>query len=93
MTAQPPPGLRTIVREPRCGCGRQGAETPLASARCSRGFETTAVDTGDAVITVRHAGAGPPVLLLHGFPQTSAMWHRIAPALAHWRSLLTDLAK
>jgi haloacetate dehalogenase len=27
-------------------------------------------------------GDGPPVLLLHGFPQTHAMWHRIAPALA-----------
>jgi haloacetate dehalogenase len=27
-------------------------------------------------------GAGPPLLLLHGFPQTHAMWHRIAPALA-----------
>jgi haloacetate dehalogenase len=27
-------------------------------------------------------GAGPPLLLLHGYPQTHAMWHRIAPALA-----------
>ena len=27
-------------------------------------------------------GAGPPVLLLHGFPQTHVMWHRIAPVLA-----------
>jgi haloacetate dehalogenase len=29
------------------------------------------------------AGSGPPVLLLHGFPQTKAMWARVAPALAH----------
>ena len=28
------------------------------------------------------AGSGPPLLLLHGYPQTHAMWHRIAPALA-----------
>ena len=28
-------------------------------------------------------GEGPPLLLLHGYPQTHAMWHRIAPALAH----------
>ncbi|MEM8656225.1 MAG: alpha/beta hydrolase [Pseudomonadota bacterium] len=28
------------------------------------------------------AGSGPPVLLLHGFPQTRAMWHAIAPTLA-----------
>ena len=27
-------------------------------------------------------GAGPPVLLLHGYPQTHAMWHKVAPALA-----------
>ncbi|MFF7244602.1 alpha/beta fold hydrolase [Embleya sp. NPDC008237] len=27
------------------------------------------------------AGQGPPVLLLHGYPQTSAMWHRVAPEL------------
>ncbi len=30
----------------------------------------------------RIGGSGPPLLLLHGYPQTSAMWHRIAPALA-----------
>jgi haloacetate dehalogenase len=29
------------------------------------------------------AGAGPPVLLLHGFPQNKAMWARVAPQLAH----------
>ena len=33
-------------------------------------------------IRVRIAGAGPPLLLLHGYPQTHAMWHRVAPALA-----------
>ena len=30
----------------------------------------------------RCGGTGPPLLLLHGHPQTSAMWHRVAPALA-----------
>ena len=43
------------------------------------GFETTVVDTGDASIFVRQGGAGPPVLLLHGHPRTSATWHRVAP--------------
>ena len=28
------------------------------------------------------AGTGPPLLLLHGYPQTGYMWHKIAPALA-----------
>ena len=34
-------------------------------------------------IHYRCGGNGPPLLLLHGFPQTHAMWHRVAPALAH----------
>jgi haloacetate dehalogenase len=46
------------------------------------GFERVRVDTGEATISAVHGGTGPPVLLLHGFPQTSAMWHQVAPALA-----------
>ncbi|HWE62266.1 MAG TPA: alpha/beta hydrolase [Chloroflexota bacterium] len=46
------------------------------------GFERSMIDTGEAVIRVRHGGSGPPLLLLHGHPQTLAMWHRIAPRLA-----------
>jgi len=33
-------------------------------------------------IAYRTAGAGPPLLLLHGFPQTNYMWHKVAPELA-----------
>jgi haloacetate dehalogenase len=33
-------------------------------------------------------GDGPPALLLHGYPQTRAMWHRVAPALAAHRTLV-----
>jgi haloacetate dehalogenase len=46
------------------------------------GFERVRVDTGAAEISAVHGGTGPPVLLLHGFPQTSAMWHAVAPELA-----------
>ncbi|MEU3370799.1 alpha/beta hydrolase [Streptomyces sp. NPDC006660] len=46
------------------------------------GFETTRVRIDDdTTIFVRHAGDGPPVLLLHGHPRTSATWHRVAPLL------------
>jgi haloacetate dehalogenase len=46
------------------------------------GFALERVDTGEAVIQVRHGGSGPPLLLLHGHPQTHAMWHAVAPRLA-----------
>ena len=46
------------------------------------GFETEEVDTSEAVIHLRRGGAGPPVLLLHGYPQTHVMWHLVAPLLA-----------
>jgi haloacetate dehalogenase len=56
------------------------------------GFERTLIDTGEAVICARHGGAGPPLLLLHGIPQTHVMWHRIAPWLARdFTVVATDL--
>jgi haloacetate dehalogenase len=45
-------------------------------------FETTEIDTGETAIFTRRAGAGHPILLLHGFPQTHLMWHDVAPLLA-----------
>lgn len=45
------------------------------------GFESDQIDVGDASIFVRHGGQGPPVLLLHGHPRTSATWHAVAPRL------------
>jgi haloacetate dehalogenase len=46
------------------------------------GFAQAMIDTGEAVIRVRHGGDGPPLLLLHGIPETHLMWHKIAPRLA-----------
>ena len=40
------------------------------------------IDTGEVTINLRMAGNGPPLLLLHGYPQTHVMWHKIAPKLA-----------
>jgi haloacetate dehalogenase len=45
------------------------------------GFTERRVRVGDASLFLRHGGDGPPVLLLHGHPRTSATWHRVAPRL------------
>ncbi len=46
------------------------------------GFRSLEVETSGARIHVAAGGSGPPLLLLHGHPQTHATWHKIAPALA-----------
>ncbi len=46
------------------------------------GFAAAAVATGRGHVWTHTAGTGPPVLLLHGFPQTSLMWRDVAPRLA-----------
>ena len=56
------------------------------------GFEHRQIKTAGATINVLKGGKGPPVLLLHGYPQTHVMWHKIAPRLANDFSLvLPDL--
>jgi len=56
------------------------------------GFTMAMVDTGEAVLRVRQGGNGPPLLLLHGHPQTHVMWHRLAPRLAQdFSVVLADL--
>ena len=56
------------------------------------GFRTEMVDVDGARIKARVAGSGPPLLLLHGNPQTHAMWHLVAPSLAEeFTVVATDL--
>jgi haloacetate dehalogenase len=45
-------------------------------------FESAHLHTGETDIFVRSSGSGPPILLLHGFPQTHVMWRTVAPLLA-----------
>ena len=46
-------------------------------------FHSAKVETTGAEINLMHGGSGPPLLLLHGYPQTHVMWHAIAPHLAN----------
>lgn len=45
------------------------------------GFRLLDVETSGARIRVRTGGEGPPLLLLHGYPQTHALWHKVAERL------------
>ena len=46
------------------------------------GFEQRRLRTRGATINLVAGGNGPPVLLLHGYPQSHVMWHKVAPQLA-----------
>src|SRR5215210_6324867 len=45
-------------------------------------FEPRQIKTSGTMINLVQGGNGPPLLLLHGYPQTHVMWHKIAPRLA-----------
>ena len=56
------------------------------------GFTPRRIATSGTEINLIVGGSGPPLLLLHGYPQTHAMWHRIAPRLAqHFTVVCADL--
>jgi haloacetate dehalogenase len=52
------------------------------------GFAEQRVAVSEAEIFCRTGGAGPPLLLLHGYPQTHVIWHRVAPRLMRQFSLV-----
>lgn len=55
-------------------------------------FATRNIDTTGGRIFARIGGTGPPLLLLHGYPQTHMAWHRTAPTLAgHFTVVAVDL--
>ena len=57
-----------------------------------RNFEQQTVDAAGVEINLVRGGSGPPVLLLHGYPQTHVMWHEVAPILAqHFTVMAPDL--
>ena len=45
-------------------------------------FENLQIDANGTTINLVKGGSGPPILMLHGYPQTHAMWNKIAPRLA-----------
>jgi haloacetate dehalogenase len=83
--------MQYICRMPHQTIGRReliavlGA-APLMHAQQAaplfEGFTTSKIQTAGATIHAVSGGKGPPVLLLHGYPETYVLWHKIAPRLA-----------
>ena len=56
------------------------------------GFSAELIETSGTTIHVLRRGAGPPLLLLHGYPETHVTWHKVAPQLAeHFSLYVPDL--
>ena len=56
------------------------------------GFKRDDINTEEAWIAAFVGGSGPPLLLLHGYPETHVAWHHIAPVLARdYTVIATDL--
>ncbi len=75
-----------------CGCAVHAALQAAGKECMFEGFADIFVETSGARIRVRHGGEGPPLLLLHGNPQTHVCWHRVAGRLAErYHVVATDL--
>ena len=64
----------------------------MTAADLFPGFAERRIQTEAGEIYLRTGGSGPPLLLLHGYPQTHVCWHKIAPGLAnHFTLVIPDL--
>jgi haloacetate dehalogenase len=60
----------------------------MADSTFFPGFKRTSIEVGEGALRLRLGGSGAPLLLLHGNPQTHAMWHKVAPKLAERYSVV-----
>jgi haloacetate dehalogenase len=72
----------TAVAAAVAAAGRQALAQTATDAPMFPGFKASKIPTSGATINVVSGGQGPPVLLMHGYPQTHVLWHKIAPKLA-----------
>jgi pimeloyl-ACP methyl ester carboxylesterase len=69
------------------GTSGSGAGRPAAGASVTRmspslpGLRPSTIEVDGRAVALDTGGAGPPVLLLHGFPQTRHAWRLVAPQL------------
>lgn len=75
-------GAGALATAAQAGAASPAPARKEAAARSFPGFQLAQVNVGEATLRVRHGGSGPPLLLLHGYPQTHMMWGQIAGELA-----------
>src|SRR5437762_13956157 len=85
--------LAGVVAAAAAGVGKTPAQNkPGGPAYLFPGFKSSMVQTSGATINVVSGGQGPPLLLLHGAPQSHVSWRLVAPKLAEeYTVILTDL--
>lgn len=72
--------------------GYAGGPGPLTDAALFPGFRQSFIQTSGATINTLVGGGGPPLLLIHGHPETHITWHKVATQLAkQFTVVLTDL--
>ncbi len=84
--------LGACTSDPKDRSGPRGPRAQGATLEFFPGFEPFRMETSGATINGVVGGSGPPLLLLHGWPQTHVEWHRITPLLTeHFTVVATDL--
>jgi haloacetate dehalogenase len=80
--------MTTLVASMTAADGQVNAQSP----RLFPGFTARRIQTSGAAIHTLVGGSGPPLLLIHGYPQTHVEWHKLAPTLAQrFTVVMTDL--
>ena len=87
------PRIRALDAEARMVYSLLSAHPPaMHGSGMFEGFTRTRIETSSLTINLVRGGAGPPLLLLHGYPQNHVMWHKVAPTLAaHYTVVAPDL--
>src|SRR5438552_6679704 len=85
-----PPLLSSLTRTPSRGMPPgEGSQQSEGTTRFFPGFKPFKVATTGATINGVIGGSGPPLLLLHGAPQTHVSWRMVAPKLAESYTVVT----
>ena len=84
--------LKTTVVASMVPADAAAAQASAQAPQLFPGFTARRIQTSGASIHTLVGGSGPPLLLIHGYPQTHVEWHKIASALAQrFTVVMTDL--